>query len=163
MRVGWFERIALKHVYYHMWNRSPVQVRWEGGARGSGWETHVHPWLNHVNVWQKPLQYCKVITLQLKKKIILEGVAIPFPRISSWPTDQTQISLIAGRFSTFWATREAPSHSGVMIFHRGKWTRERVGAFSDFSLLQYHNKWWQSLWRLQFWLIFDWLSSFRIT
>ena len=26
-RVGWFERIALKHVYYHMWNKSPVQVR----------------------------------------------------------------------------------------------------------------------------------------
>ena len=26
-RVGWFERLALKHVYYHMWNRSPVQVR----------------------------------------------------------------------------------------------------------------------------------------
>ena len=36
----------------------------EGG--GSGWETHVHPWLIHVNVWQKPLQYCKVISLQLK-------------------------------------------------------------------------------------------------
>ena len=28
--------------------------------------THVHPWLIHVNVWQKPLQYCKVISLQLK-------------------------------------------------------------------------------------------------
>ena len=28
---------------------------------GSGWGTHVHPWLIHVNVWQKPLQYCKVI------------------------------------------------------------------------------------------------------
>ena len=28
---------------------------WEGG---SGWRTHVHPWLIHVNVWQKPLQYC---------------------------------------------------------------------------------------------------------
>ena len=26
-RVGWFERIALKHVYYHVWKRSPVQVR----------------------------------------------------------------------------------------------------------------------------------------
>ena len=26
-RVGWSERIALKHVYYHMWNRLPVQVR----------------------------------------------------------------------------------------------------------------------------------------
>ena len=49
-------------------------VRWddpegwdgEGGGRGSGWGTCVHPWLIHVNVWQKPLQYCKVISLQLK-------------------------------------------------------------------------------------------------
>ena len=29
--------------------------RWEGGSR---WGTQVHPWLIHVNVWQKPLQYC---------------------------------------------------------------------------------------------------------
>ena len=40
--------------------------RWEGG---SGWGTHVNPWLIHVNVWQKPLQYCKVISLQLIKII----------------------------------------------------------------------------------------------
>ena len=33
---------------------------------GSGWGIHVHPWLIHVNVWQKPPQYCKVINLQLK-------------------------------------------------------------------------------------------------
>ena len=26
-RVGWFGRIALKHVYYHVRNESPVQVR----------------------------------------------------------------------------------------------------------------------------------------
>ena len=26
---------------------------------------HVNPWLIHVNVWQNPLQYCKVISLQL--------------------------------------------------------------------------------------------------
>ena len=26
---------------------------------GSGWGTHVNQWLVHVNVWQKPLQYCK--------------------------------------------------------------------------------------------------------
>ena len=36
--------------------------RWEGE---SGWGTHVHPWLIHVNVWQKPPQYFKVISLQL--------------------------------------------------------------------------------------------------
>ena len=35
--------------------------------RGSGWGTHVNPWLIHVNVWQKPLQYCKLISLQLIK------------------------------------------------------------------------------------------------
>ena len=39
----------------------------EGGGRwGSGWGTHVHLWLIHVNVWQKSLQYCKVISFQLK-------------------------------------------------------------------------------------------------
>ena len=31
---------------------------------GSGWGTHVHPWLIHVDIWQKPPQYCKVISLQ---------------------------------------------------------------------------------------------------
>ena len=34
-----------------------------GGA--SGWGTHVNPGLIHVSVWQKPLQYCKVISIQL--------------------------------------------------------------------------------------------------
>ena len=86
-RVGCSERRALKQVYYQVWNRSPAQVgcmrqvlragalgrprgmRW-GGRRewGSRWGTHVNPWLIHVNVWQKkPLQYCKVISLQLIK------------------------------------------------------------------------------------------------
>ena len=85
-RVGCFERTASKHVYYLGWNRSPAQAgcmrqvlgpgalgrprgigrrgRWEGV---SGWGIHVTPWLIHVNVWQKPLQYCKVISLQLIK------------------------------------------------------------------------------------------------
>ena len=38
--------------------------RWEGG---SGWGIHVNPWLNHVNLWQKTLQNCKVISLHLIK------------------------------------------------------------------------------------------------
>ena len=51
-----------------------------GRPRGIGWRgigeggIHVNPWLIHVNVWQKPLQYYKVSSLQLikingKKKI----------------------------------------------------------------------------------------------
>ena len=38
---------------------------------------------------------------------ILEWVAIAFSRRSSWPSDQTQVSHIADRFFTIWATREA--------------------------------------------------------
>ena len=43
------------------------------GEGGSGWGTHVHPWLIHVNIWQNP-QYCKVINLQLKFKNLKEGI-----------------------------------------------------------------------------------------
>ena len=86
-RRGWdSERTASKHVYFQVWNRSPVQVGcmrqvlgagalgWPrgmgwGGRRegGSGWGIHVNACLIHVSVWQKPLQYCKVISLQLIK------------------------------------------------------------------------------------------------
>ena len=80
-RVGFSERIALKHVYYQGWNRSPAQVgcmrqalgpgalerprgigwrgRWVGG---SGWGTHVNTWLIHFNVWQPT-------TIKKKRKI----------------------------------------------------------------------------------------------
>ena len=39
--------------------------------------------------------------------IVLEWVAYPFSRESSQPRDWTQVSCIAGRFFTSWATREA--------------------------------------------------------
>ena len=38
---------------------------------------------------------------------ILEWVAIPFSRGSSWPKDWTQVSCTAGKFLTIWPTREA--------------------------------------------------------
>ena len=42
---------------------------------------------------------------------ILEWVAFPFSRdLSSQPRDQTQVSRIAGRFFTSWATREAQEY-----------------------------------------------------
>ena len=91
-RVGYSERIALKQVYYQGVKQITSQVGcmrqvlragalgrprgmgWRGRREGgSGWGTHVNPWLIHVNVWQKPLQYCKVVSLQLineKKKSV---------------------------------------------------------------------------------------------
>ena len=38
---------------------------------------------------------------------ILEWVAMPFSRGSSWPRNQTRVSCISGRFFTVWATSEA--------------------------------------------------------
>ena len=37
---------------------------------------------------------------------VLEWVAIPFSRGSSWPRDRTWVSWITGRFFAIWATRE---------------------------------------------------------
>ena len=86
-RVGCFKRTASEHVCYLGWNKSSAQVRcmrqvlrpgalgrprgigWRGRWEvGSGWGIHANPWLIHVSIWQKPLQYCKVISLQLIKK-----------------------------------------------------------------------------------------------
>ena len=56
------------------------------------------------------LQHCKRILYQLSHQgstRILERVAYHFSRGSSQPRDQTQVSCIAGRFFTSWATREA--------------------------------------------------------
>ena len=48
----------------------PRGIRWRGRwERGLGWGIHVYPRLIHVSVWQKPLQYCKIISLQLIKKV----------------------------------------------------------------------------------------------
>ena len=57
------------------WDRCSGLVHWEdpegwvgeGGGREDRMVTHVNPWLIYVNVWQKLLQYCKVISLQLIK------------------------------------------------------------------------------------------------
>ena len=39
---------------------------WEVGRRFKNEGTYVHLWLIHVDIWQKPTQYHKVIILQLK-------------------------------------------------------------------------------------------------
>ena len=53
----------------------PKSVHWKNieGWGGEGDErgfqdggTHVHLWLIHVDTWQRPPQYCKAISLQLK-------------------------------------------------------------------------------------------------
>ena len=52
------------HPRLEAWDKCSGLVHWEDPE---GWGTRVNPWLIPVNVWQKPLQYCKVISLQLIK------------------------------------------------------------------------------------------------
>ena len=129
-RVGCFERRASKHVYYLQWNRSPAQVGcmrqvlrpgalgrprgfgWRGRREGgSGWWTHVTPWLIRVNVWQKPLQYCKVISLQLIK---INGKKETWERCLAGPCEETE-----RRLST---RQEESSHQTANLLPLWFWT-----------------------------------------
>ena len=59
--------------------------------------------------WNPSLPHCRWILYQLSHKgspRILEWVAYPFSRGSSWPRNQTEVSCIAGGFFTNWAMRE---------------------------------------------------------
>ena len=51
-----------------------------------------------------PMDYTVHGILQARKQ---EWVAVPFSRGSPQPSDLTQVSHMAGRFFTSWATREA--------------------------------------------------------
>ena len=67
-------------------------------------------WKGKVKVGQSSLTLCDpmVYTVHgILQARILEWVAFPFSVGSSQPRDQTQVSLIAGRFFSSWATREA--------------------------------------------------------
>ena len=70
-----------------------------------------------------PMDYIVPGILQAK---ILEWVAFPFSRGSSQPRDQTQVSRIAGRFFTSWATRETwcKWDSGPDVDQCGEWICE---------------------------------------
>ena len=65
------------------------------------------------------LPHCRQILYSVSHQGIprtLEWVAYPFSRGSSHPRDQTQVSHIAGRFFTVWATEESQEHwSGWLI------------------------------------------------
>ena len=53
------------------WGRELVttyrgEIWWDVGGRIQREGTYVYLWLIHVDVWQKPTEYCKAIILQLK-------------------------------------------------------------------------------------------------
>ena len=93
--------------------------RWEGD---SGWGTHVHPWLIHVNVWQKPLPYCKVFSLQLKLH-----------------THTQKTSLGPGGISIYWiillSHRRGQLHEDLRDNYQGAITKTSPVHLSTWSVL----------------------------
>ena len=54
---------------------------WEVGGRFKREEIYVYIWLIHIVVWQKSIQYCKKIILQLNKKTRVVGILVIFLQI----------------------------------------------------------------------------------
>ena len=61
---GWMHETSARAWYTGKTQRNRVEREVGGGLE---WGIHVKPWLILVIVLQKPLQYCKVISLQLIK------------------------------------------------------------------------------------------------
>ena len=85
-----------------------------------------------MNEWVKVIQSCPILADHMECSMpgssvheilqvrILESVAIPFSKGSFQPRDQTQVSHIANRYFTVWATREAPkSWNGLPLPYPG--------------------------------------------
>ena len=86
--------------------------RWEGV---SGWGTHVNPWLIHVNIWQKRVQYCKVISLQLIK---INGKKTCFNLICYSPFSQPLLSISGAKLAkTNRQTRLSGCQAGDIVLH----------------------------------------------
>ena len=72
------------------------------------------------------LPHCRQILYRLSHKgspRVLEWVAYPFSRGSSWPRNWTEVSCIAGRFFPKWAIREAPLflRDNLIQFWKARW------------------------------------------
>ena len=81
---------------------------WRAAVHGIA-ESDTTEWLNWLTDW---LNYTVHGILQAR---ILEWVVFPFSRGSFQLKDQTQVSHIAGGFSTSWATREAQTSTEVLL------------------------------------------------
>ena len=132
---GWMHETSAQGWCTGKTQRDGMGGRWEGG---SGWGTHVNPWLIHVNVWQKPLQYCKVISLQLikineKKKKKNIGMDCYSLLQGIFPTQESNLSLLHCRQILY-----RLSHQGSPIVTaslKGTWVTRVTLSDSVASLL----------------------------
>ena len=71
--------------------------------------------LSHILLFATPWTVARQapLSMGILQARILEWVAMPSSRESSWSRDWTQVSCIVGRFFTVWATKWAPNNNNV--------------------------------------------------
>ena len=87
-------------------------------------QTHVH-WIDDTSQESHPLSLPSALNpgppgssvCGILQERILEWVAIPFFRGPSRTTDRNQVSCIAGRLFTIWATRDAPRVHELSLYY----------------------------------------------
>ena len=118
LRVPWTAQRSNQSIL----RKSALNIHWKdwcwswsssiGPPDGKCWLIGKDPHAGKVKV--KVAQLCLTLCNPMDYRVheilqarILEWIAFAFSRESSQPTDQAQVSLIAGIFVTSWATREA--------------------------------------------------------
>ena len=117
---------------FWLWFRT-LRMEWRGRREGgSGRGTHVNLWLIHVNVWQKPLQYCKVISLQLIK---INGGEKVFKKLDGWMASSTQGAWVWANSRRQWRTGKPGVLQSIGLQRVGhNWVPEQTIRLSDTSL-----------------------------
>ena len=65
MDSQWYFAVCLRELKWGSVTTQRVEMRREVGGMFKRERTYVYLWLIHVEVWQKPTQYCKAIILRL--------------------------------------------------------------------------------------------------
>ena len=122
---GWMHDTSAQDWFTGKTQRNRVEREMRGGCELG---ILVNPWLIHVNVWQKSLQCCKVISLQLikineKKKAFI--IYLIFPAVfllqvvmTHWICTNNYIAIKIGiHIESFWIWRdEVGRRSKCFIF-----------------------------------------------
>ena len=82
-----------------------------------------------VTLWTVALQ--APLSIEFSRQELLEWVAIPFSKGSSWLRDWTQISYIAGGFFTAWDTREAHLYIFKPTYSKGPLPTPSVAFYAN--------------------------------
>ena len=100
-----------------------MRQNWRSSVFESAWRCERSEWksLSRIRLFVTPW------TVWILQTRILEWIAFPFLRGSSQPSYRTQVSRIAGRFFTSWATRKTQLKGWQVTFilQRNSWTSEK--------------------------------------